>query len=66
MSWKDIVCLCVIVIGVVLFLYGSNYYNAVVGWTGVCLVFGGLFAEIIVKVCEIVAKRESCLQMIKF
>jgi hypothetical protein len=30
-------------LGVFLFLYGANYYNNVVGWTGVALFFGGAF-----------------------
>jgi len=59
MSWKYFVCLCVIVIGVILFLYGSNYYDAVVGWAGVCLMVGGFFAVIIVKVYERVKKGSS-------
>lgn len=58
MSWKDIMCLCVIVIGIVLFLYGSNYYNAMAGWTGVYFIIGGFFAEIILKVYESVRKKE--------
>lgn len=59
MSWKDIACLCALVVGVVLFLYGSNYYNAAVGWTGVYLIIGGFFAEIILKVYESVRKEEE-------
>lgn len=57
MSWKDLACLCAMITGVILFLYGSNYYNAVVGWTGVYLIIGGFFAEIILKVYESVWKR---------
>ncbi len=58
MSWRDIVCVYIIVIGVVLFLYGSNYYDVLAGWTGVYLVIGGFFAEIILKVYENVRKRK--------
>jgi len=56
-TWKDLVCLCLIVIGAVLFGYGSNYYNAFVGWFGVYLLFGGILAEIILKVYEILRKK---------
>jgi|CryGeyStandDraft_7_1057128.scaffolds.fasta_scaffold85659_1 hypothetical protein len=59
MSWKEIVCVCVIVIGMILFLYGANYYNAVIGWTGFSLMIGGFFAEIVFKVCESIRKKES-------
>jgi len=58
MSWKDIVCVYIIVIGVVLFLYGSNYYNALAGWTGVYLVIGGFFAEIVLKLYESIRKKK--------
>jgi hypothetical protein len=39
-------------------VYGSNYYNAFVGWFGVYLMFGGILAEIILKVYEILRKKE--------
>ena len=57
MSWKEILCVCVIVMGVILFLYGANYYNAVIGWTGFSLILGGFFAEIAFKVYESVRKK---------
>ena len=57
MSWKEILCVCVIVIGVILFLYGANYYNAVIGWTGFSLIIGGFFAGIAFKVYERVRKK---------
>jgi hypothetical protein len=41
-----------------MFLYGANYYNASIGWVGLLLVAGGLLAEIILKVNEVVGKRE--------
>lgn len=59
MSWKDLVPLCVVVVGTVLFLYGSNYYSAVIGWSGVYLVIAGFFAEIILKVYENVRKKSE-------
>jgi len=43
--------------GVILFLYGANYYNAVIGWTGFSLILGGFFAEIAFKVYESVRKK---------
>jgi hypothetical protein len=59
MSWKDIICLCIIVVGIILFLYGSNYYDATIGWAGVYLIFGGILAEIILKAYEGIIKRKS-------
>lgn len=57
MSWKDFICLCVIVVGVILFLYGSNYYDAFAGWAGIYLVFGGIVAFMILKVYEFLMKK---------
>ncbi len=37
MSWMNWVCVGVVVLGFVLFLYGANYYDAVVGFAGIFL-----------------------------
>lgn len=55
-SWEDLLIVCLVVLGVVLFLYGGNYYNTVVGWAGVALIVGGIVAEIVLKVLESVRK----------
>jgi len=52
MSWKDLVCLCVVIVGMVLFLYGANFYGALIGWTGVWLVIGGFIGKIVLMVWE--------------
>jgi len=57
MTWKDMACLCLFLLGFALFLYGSNYYNAVVGWTGVSLILCSIFVEIFLQVYEVVRKR---------
>jgi len=57
MRWKDIVCVCVVIVGVILFLYGSNIYNAIVGWGGIYLMIGGFFAEIILRIYEAVRRK---------
>jgi len=57
MPWKGILCVCVIVMGAILFLYGANYYNAMIGWTGFSLMIGGFFAGIIFKIYERVRKK---------
>lgn len=58
MSRNDVVCWLVIILGFIMFLYGANYYNESIGWVGLLLVVGGLLAEIILKVNEVVGKRE--------
>jgi hypothetical protein len=46
MSRKDLVCLGLIIPGIALFLYGSNYYAAAVGWFGVSFVIVGFMIKI--------------------
>jgi membrane-bound ClpP family serine protease len=52
MPWKGPVCLLVIIVGLVLFLYGANYYDAKVGWAGVGLFVGGFLLYVVLKVYE--------------
>ena len=59
MTWKDLTCLCVMVLGLILFLYGANYYNAIIGWTGVYLMVGSFSAEVIPKVYEKLGKKRA-------
>ncbi len=56
--WKEFVCLIIVVLGIVLFLYGSNSYVANVGWTGVGLFVGGIFGYMVLKVYESLTKKE--------
>jgi hypothetical protein len=57
MMWKGILCVCVIVMGVILFLYGANCYDAAIGWMGFCLILGGFFAGIVLKLYENIRKK---------
>ena len=45
-SREDWACLALIVLGIILFLYGANYYDAFVGYFGIFLFVGGLIALI--------------------
>ena len=47
MSWITWVFVVIIIMGIVLFLYGANYYEATVGWTGVSLLIAGILAFLI-------------------
>ncbi len=42
MSWMNWACIGVILLGFVLFLYGANYYDAVVGFAGIFLFLAGV------------------------
>ncbi len=57
MSWKDIVAIIVIILGIVLFLYGSNYYDASIGWIGVGLIVVGIVAEVILEIYSSLRKK---------
>jgi len=40
----------VLILGIILFLYGANYYDNFVGWAGVYLFVGGILAYVLLKV----------------
>ena len=50
MSRNDWVCVGIMILGIVLFLYGANYYDNVVGWTGLYFVVGGFVALVLLAV----------------
>ena len=52
MPWKGLMCLLIVLVGFVLFLYGANYYDAVVGWGGVGLFVGGIVLYVVLKLLE--------------
>jgi hypothetical protein len=59
MEWKGLICLLAVILGVVLFLYGANYYDEVVGWTGVGLFAGGILAYLILRIFLLHTKSAS-------
>jgi hypothetical protein len=66
MEWKGLACLLVVILGVILFLYGANselyginYYDNVVGWTGVYLFVGGILAYVFLRILSYETKRTS-------
>jgi hypothetical protein len=50
MKWKGLACLLAVILGIVLFLYGANYYDAVTGWTGVGFFLGGILAYVLLRI----------------
>ena len=50
MSWRDLVSVIMVILGIVLFLYGANYYDPVTGYGGLVLFFGGIVFEIVLRV----------------
>jgi FtsH-binding integral membrane protein len=58
LSREDWACIGLIIFGIILFLIGANYYNPIVGWTGVFLFLGGILALIALYVYNILSKPE--------
>jgi divalent metal cation (Fe/Co/Zn/Cd) transporter len=59
MSKTDWACLGAVIVGFVLFLYGANFYDAVVGWAGVYLFFGGIMAYLVLYIYGELTKKEE-------
>jgi len=59
MSWTDWVCLGMIALGFVLFLYGANYYDATIGWAGMYLVIIGILAFLILYIYSELTKKAT-------
>ena len=59
MSLKDLVGLIMIILGTILFLYGSNSYNSLFGWGGLYVLASGIVTEIVLEVYKSIRKKES-------
>ena len=63
MSWTDWTILVAFIIGFVLFLYGANTYNAVVGYGGVYLSIGSVASYLILYIYkELRSKGDAQVQ----
>jgi drug/metabolite transporter (DMT)-like permease len=59
MSRADWVFFALIVLGVIFFLIGANYWNEVVGWLGVFLITGSIVAWILLYVYGSLESRRT-------
>ncbi len=59
MSWRDLVLLVVFIVGIVLFLYGANVFNATLGWTGIGVMLAAIVAEIAFRVYASVGQKKK-------
>jgi hypothetical protein len=57
MTWIDWLCLGTVALGVVLFLYGANYYDAMIGWAGVFLFIAGTVSFLAFSIYRELIKR---------
>jgi divalent metal cation (Fe/Co/Zn/Cd) transporter len=59
MSRTDWACLGAVILGFALFLYGANVFDAVVGWIGVYLFFGGILFFLVRYIYDELTKKEE-------
>jgi membrane-bound ClpP family serine protease len=57
MSTGDWLCVLMIILGVILFLVGSNIYNGGVGWVGVLLFVAGIAGLILLFVYNMMRRH---------
>ena len=60
MSWTDWSLLGLFILGFLLFLYGANTYNPVVGYSGVYLFIGSIVAYLVIYIYKELTKKTSC------
>jgi uncharacterized membrane protein YeaQ/YmgE (transglycosylase-associated protein family) len=58
MSLTDWALIGAFILGFLLFLYGANTYNAVVGYSGVYLFIGSIGAYLIIYVYKEITKKK--------
>jgi multisubunit Na+/H+ antiporter MnhB subunit len=58
MSWTDWTLLGIFIFGFLLFLYGANTYNAIVGYSGVYLFIGSIVAYLVIYIYKEITKKE--------
>jgi hypothetical protein len=57
MSRVNLACLGMTILGFVLFLYGANFYDAVIGWVGVYLIIGGILVFLLFYIYNELTKK---------
>ena len=59
MSWTDWACLGVFIAGFLLFLYGANLYNAIVGYTGLYMWIGAIIVYLLTYVYKALTEKSA-------
>ncbi len=59
MSKTDWAIVVILILGFLLFLYGANYYNAVVGYAGIYLFIAGIAAYLIIYIYKELRKKDN-------
>ena len=59
MTWINWACLGIFILGFLLFVYGANIYNTIIGYTGVYLFIGAIAAYLIMHTQKELTKKPS-------
>ncbi len=59
MSRTNLACLSAVILGFLLFVYGANIFNVVVGWVGVYFFFGGILLFLVLYIYGELTKKEE-------
>jgi O-antigen/teichoic acid export membrane protein len=65
MSWKYVVCLLLVILGIILFLYGANAYDPISGYSGIGLFILGLVLYAVLQGYEAMLKNKKKLEPVK-
>lgn len=65
MSWTDVMCFVLVILGVALFLYGSNAYDAVSGYGGIGLFVFGIVLYVVLQILRPGSKKKEKLEPVK-
>ncbi len=57
-SWTDWTLLSLFILGFLLFLYGANTYNAIVGYSGIYLFIGSIAAYLVLYIFKEITKKQ--------
>jgi hypothetical protein len=60
MSWTDWTLLAAFIVGFILFLYGANTYNAIVGYGGIYLFIGSVAVYLVLYIYHEITKKITC------
>jgi uncharacterized membrane protein len=59
MYWTSWASLGSVILGLVLVLYGANFYDAVIGWVGVYLFFVGILVFLVLYIYRELTNKEE-------
>jgi len=59
MYWVDWILLALFILGFLLFLYGANTYNAIVGYSGVYLFIGSIGTYFAIYIYKELTKKTN-------